>query len=62
MKQPFDYNKALAELEAIAARVENPATPLEDVGALVHRSRELTAACRAYLRTVREEVEKAEED
>jgi len=53
----FDYTKAMAELEEIAAKVENPSTSLDDIGSLVKRSKELTAACRDYLRTVRESVE-----
>ena len=52
----FDYTKAMAELEEIAARVENPDTSLEDIGALVVKSRDLVEKCRAYLRTVRESI------
>lgn len=55
-EREFDYTQAMAELESIAARVEDPATSLDDIGALVKRSRELAAACREYLRTVRESV------
>ena len=61
MEGQFDYNKAMEELEAIAAKVEDPATPIQDIGALVRRSRELVAACRAWLRGVREEAEKTED-
>ncbi len=53
----FDYTKAVAELEQIAAKMEDPATSLDDIGTLVKRSKELIAACRAYLRTVRESIE-----
>lgn len=52
----FDYSKAMAKLEEIAAKVENPDTSLDDIGALVKESRELIGACREYLRTVRESV------
>jgi exodeoxyribonuclease VII small subunit len=48
----------MAELEAIAAKVEDPKTSLDDIGELVKRSRELISSCRNYLRTVRETVEK----
>ena len=59
--EKFDYAKAMAELEQIAAKVEDPKTSLDDIGALVKRSQELAAACREYLRTVRETIEKEEE-
>ena len=55
----FSYTEAMAELEGIAAKVEDPKTALEDIGALVARSKTLLAACREYLRTVRESVEMA---
>ena len=57
----FDYARAMAELEEIAAKVEDPKTSLDDIGALVKRSQELSSACRNYLRTVRENIEKEEE-
>lgn len=59
--EKFDYARAMAELEQIAARVEDPKTSLDDIGALVKRSQELAATCREYLRTVRETIEKEEE-
>ena len=62
MDDKFDYDKALAELEAIAARVEDPATPLDDIGSLVERSKVLVKNCREYLRSVRESVETGEEE
>lgn len=54
--EKFDYAKALAELEEIAAKVENPQTSLDDIGALVKRSSVLVESCRAYLRTVRDSI------
>ncbi|MBR1872065.1 MAG: exodeoxyribonuclease VII small subunit [Bacteroidales bacterium] len=48
----------MSQLEEIARKVDDPATPLDDIGALVSRSKELIAACREYLRTVRESIEK----
>jgi exodeoxyribonuclease VII small subunit len=56
-EEKFDYTKAVAELEQIAAKMEDPATSLDDIGALVKRSKELIADCRAYLRSVRESIE-----
>ena len=57
MKEEFDYAKAVAELEAIAAKVEDPQTGIEDIDSCIKRSEELISACRDYLRGVREKVE-----
>ena len=59
--EKFDYARAMAELEGIAAKVEDPKTSLDDIGALVKRSSELVKSYREYLRTVREDIEKEEE-
>jgi len=56
-KEKFDYAAATAELERIAAKIEDPQTSLDDIGALVKRSQELVDRCRKYLRTVRESIE-----
>lgn len=56
-EEKFDYSKAVAELEQIAAKVEDPQTSLDDIGALVKRSKELIGKCREYLRSVRESIE-----
>lgn len=53
----FDYSKAVAELDQIAAKVEDPQTSLDDIGALVKRSKELIEQCRNYLRSVRESID-----
>lgn len=57
MKGEFDYQKALATLEEIAVKVEDPSTGLEDIDKYVKQSEELVAKCRAYLRTVREKID-----
>ena len=62
MEEKFDYSKAIAELELIAKKVEDPATSLDDIDALVGRSKELISSCREYLRTVKEKVDSLEED
>lgn len=62
MSDTFDYAKAIAELEAIAQKVENPETRLDDIDALVGRSKELLKQCRDYLRTVKEKIDSLEED
>lgn len=56
--EKFDYKEAVRELESIAAKVEDPSTGLDNIDKYVKRSKELIAACRAYLRTVRDKVDK----
>ncbi|MBQ9548380.1 MAG: exodeoxyribonuclease VII small subunit [Bacteroidales bacterium] len=56
----FDYTAAMAELEELAVRVEDPQTPLDDIDRCLKRASELSAACRNYLRTTREELERLE--
>ena len=53
----FDYNKAVTELEKIAARVEDPATGLDEIERLIKQSDELIGRCREYLRTIRQTTE-----
>ena len=57
MTVKFDYAKAIEELEAIAAKVEDPKTVIEDIDKYIKRSEELISACRDYLRGVREKVD-----
>ena len=52
----FDYTKAIEELEAIAAKVEDPQTGIDDIDKHIRRSEELVEACRAYLRGARERL------
>ena len=59
MEEKFDYGKAITELEEISRKVDDPATGLDEIGALVKRSKDLIKACRDYLRTVRQEIEEA---
>lgn len=62
MAQKFDYAKAIAELEEIAAKVENPETKLDDIDALVGRSKELLKQCREYLRTVKDKIDSLDKE
>ena len=55
MQEKFDYTKAMEELEAIAAKVEDPKTGIGDIDKYMKRSQELVNACREYLRGVRKE-------
>ena len=52
----FDYTKAMAELEEIALKVEDPRTGVEDIEKYMKRSQELMEACRNYLRGAREKL------
>ena len=56
MVQNFDYKKAVEELEAIAAKVEDPKTGIDEIEKYLKRSQELLEACRAYLRGARESL------
>ena len=47
--EQFDYQKAVEELEAIAAKVEDPQTGIGEIDKYMKRSTELIEACRAYL-------------
>ena len=60
--EDFDYQKAIAALEEIAEKVEDPSAGLEDIDRYVKQSEELVAKCRAYLRTVRDKVDSAFEE
>lgn len=53
----FEYAKAIAELEAMAAKVEDPQTGIGDIDKYMKRSQELIEACRAYLRGAREKLD-----
>lgn len=62
MENTFDYAKAMAELEDIAKKVENPETKLEDIDSLVSRSKVLIKACRDYLRTFHEKIDSLDKE
>lgn len=62
MSEKFDYAKAIAELDEIAAKVENPETKLDDIDALVGRSKELLKQCREYLRGVKEKIDSLDKE
>ena len=62
MKPDFDYAAAIAELEQIASRVENPETKLDDIDALVSRSKELLKGCREYLKGVKDKIDSLEKE
>lgn len=51
--EEFNYSEALAELESIVRKVEDPSTPIDDIENYIRRSDELIAGCRNYLRTLK---------
>ena len=55
--EQFDYKKAMEELEAIAAKVEDPQTGIEDIDKYIKRSQELISQCRDYLRGARDIIQ-----
>jgi len=55
--EKFDYAQAVARLEEILAKVEDPATGIDDIDKYIRQAEELTARCREYLRGVREKVD-----
>ena len=57
MEENFEYNEAIAELEKIAEKVEDPATGLDEIDRCIKRSDELVGRCREYLRSVRTKTE-----
>lgn len=57
MEEKFEYSKAIEELEAMAAKVEDPQIGIGDIDKYMKRSQELIEACRAYLRGAREKLE-----
>ena len=61
-EKKFDYAKAVEELEKIAAKVEDPETKLDDIDALVVRSKALLQECRAFLRTVKDEIDQLDSE
>lgn len=62
MKPQFDYAAAVAELEQIASKVENPETRLDDIDALVSRSKELLKGCRDYLKGLKDKIDALEKE
>lgn len=55
--EQFEYKKAVETLEKILAKVEDPATGIDDIDKYVRQAEELTSRCREYLRGVREKVD-----
>lgn len=54
--EQFDYTKAVARLEEIAKKVEDPQTGLGDMDKYLAESEDLITKCREYLRSAREKL------
>lgn len=55
--EEFNYAGAMAELETLARKMEDPSTGLDEIDGCMKRSDELIGLCRAYLRTMRNKTE-----
>lgn len=58
--EKFDYAEAVAELEKLAEKVEDPSTSLDDIDKYIARTEELVSKCREYLRSERERLDTLE--
>lgn len=59
MRESFDYNKSVKAVEALIARVEDPATGVEESEKLIKEASGLLEKCYAWLRTERENLKYA---
>ena len=57
MMEEFDYGKAVARLEEIAAKVEDPSTGIDEIDKYITESTQLVERCREYLRSARAKLE-----
>jgi exodeoxyribonuclease VII small subunit len=58
MSKVLKYSTALAELEAIAAAMENETISVDDLSDKVKRAQELIAFCQAKLKSTDDDVRK----
>lgn len=56
MTESFDYNKSVKAVEALIARVEDPAAGVEESEKLIKEASGLLEKCYAWLRTERENL------
>lgn len=52
------YKEAIAELEDLVAKIEDPLTNIEEISSYVKRSLELVNYCQLQLRSYKEEIDK----
>lgn len=60
-KERFDYASAVAELEKLVKKVEDPATGIDDIGKYIEDASLLVKRCREYLRTAHDKLESLED-
>ncbi|MCI1640034.1 MAG: exodeoxyribonuclease VII small subunit [Bacteroidales bacterium] len=58
----FDYTGSIAELEAIAKKIESPDTGIDEIAEYVKKSETIVRACRKYLRTLQDSMDETLED
>jgi exodeoxyribonuclease VII small subunit len=56
--EPFNYSKAIQELDEIAKKVEDPGMKLEEMEALIVKTKSLVEKCHNYLRSAQETIDK----
>ena len=54
--EKFDYAAAVAELEKIAAKVEDPSTAIDEIDKYIRQSDELIGKCRECLRSAKDRL------
>lgn len=59
-EKEFDYAAAVARLETLVARVEDPSTGIDDIAGTVSKAEDLLKKCRAYLRQARQTLDALE--
>lgn len=59
--EKFDYAAAVAELEMLVNKVEDPATGIDDIGKYIEDASVLVKKCREYLRAAHEKLESLDE-
>ena len=57
----FDYSRAIARLEDIAKKAEDPSTGLVEIDRYIEEADKIIASAREYLRSVRDKIEKLDE-
>lgn len=58
MKEEMKYEEAVKELEALVARIEDPANDLSAISGEVKRAMELAKWCKEYIKAGEVEAEK----
>lgn len=57
MENRFDYAGAVAQLEELVSKAENPDTGIDDIVECIDKADALVKKCREYLRSAREKLD-----